>query len=40
MPPLGPSRSLDTTASALREDYRRVTRQARRVVDRLFYGTR
>jgi glutamate-ammonia-ligase adenylyltransferase len=32
------ARSLDTTAAALREDYRRVTRRARRVVERLFYG--
>ncbi|HEX6569808.1 MAG TPA: hypothetical protein VF015_11605, partial [Acidimicrobiales bacterium] len=32
------ARSLDTTPSALREDYRRVTRRARRVVERLFYG--
>ena len=32
------ARSLDTTPSNLREDYRRVTRRARRVVDRLFYG--
>jgi [glutamine synthetase] adenylyltransferase / [glutamine synthetase]-adenylyl-L-tyrosine phosphorylase len=34
------ARSLDTTAGALREDYRRVTRRARRVVERLFYGSR
>jgi glutamate-ammonia-ligase adenylyltransferase len=32
------ARSLDTTAATLREGYRRVTRQARRVVERLFYG--
>jgi [glutamine synthetase] adenylyltransferase / [glutamine synthetase]-adenylyl-L-tyrosine phosphorylase len=32
------ARSLSTTPSALREDYRRVTRRARRVVERLFYG--
>ena len=32
------ARSLDTTPGALREDYRRVTRRARRVVERLFYG--
>jgi glutamate-ammonia-ligase adenylyltransferase len=32
------ARSLDTTAAELREDYRRVTRRARRVVERLFYG--
>ncbi len=31
------ARSLETTPSDLREDYRRVTRRARRVVDRLFY---
>jgi glutamate-ammonia-ligase adenylyltransferase len=31
------ARSLDTTPSRLREDYRRVTRRARRVVERLFY---
>ncbi|MDQ3979727.1 MAG: bifunctional [glutamine synthetase] adenylyltransferase/[glutamine synthetase]-adenylyl-L-tyrosine phosphorylase [Actinomycetota bacterium] len=30
--------SLDTTPSELREAYRRVTRRARRVVERLFYG--
>jgi glutamate-ammonia-ligase adenylyltransferase len=30
--------SLGTTASALREEYRRVTRRARRVAERLFYG--
>jgi glutamate-ammonia-ligase adenylyltransferase len=33
------ARSLDTTASALREDYRRVTRRSRRVVERLFYAS-
>jgi [glutamine synthetase] adenylyltransferase / [glutamine synthetase]-adenylyl-L-tyrosine phosphorylase len=32
------ARSLETTPSLLREDYRRVTRRARRVVDRVFYG--
>jgi glutamate-ammonia-ligase adenylyltransferase len=32
------SRSLDTTPGNLREDYRRVTRRARRVVERVFYG--
>ena len=32
------ARSLGTTAGALREDYRRATRRARRVVERLFYG--
>ncbi|HET6949491.1 MAG TPA: bifunctional [glutamine synthetase] adenylyltransferase/[glutamine synthetase]-adenylyl-L-tyrosine phosphorylase [Acidimicrobiales bacterium] len=32
------ARSLDTTAGGLRESYRRVTRRARRVVERLFYG--
>lgn len=31
-------RSLGTSRSQLREDYRRVTRRARRVVERLFYG--
>ena len=32
------ARSFDTSAAALREEYRRVTRRARRVVERLFYG--
>ena len=32
------ARSLDTTAARLRDEYRRVTRRARRVVERLFYG--
>jgi glutamate-ammonia-ligase adenylyltransferase len=32
------ARSLDTTASDLRDDYRRVTRRARAVVERVFYG--
>jgi [glutamine synthetase] adenylyltransferase / [glutamine synthetase]-adenylyl-L-tyrosine phosphorylase len=32
------ARSLDTTPTALRDEYRRVTRRARRVVERLFYG--
>jgi glutamate-ammonia-ligase adenylyltransferase len=32
------ARSLGTTGPELREDYRRVTRRARRVVERLFYG--
>jgi glutamate-ammonia-ligase adenylyltransferase len=32
------ARSLETTPSRLREDYRRVTRRARRVVERVFYG--
>ena len=32
------ARALDTTAAGLRNDYRRVTRQARGVVERLFYG--
>jgi glutamate-ammonia-ligase adenylyltransferase len=32
------ARSLDTTATDLRDDYRRVTRRCRAVVDRLFYG--
>jgi hypothetical protein len=31
------ARSLDTTGPALRDDYRRVTRRSRRVVERLFY---
>jgi glutamate-ammonia-ligase adenylyltransferase len=32
------ARSLDTTAPELREQYRRVTRRARAVVERVFYG--
>ena len=32
------ARSCDTTATQLREEYRRVTRRARRVMERLFYG--
>ena len=32
------ARSLDTTPGELRESYRRVTRRARRVVERVFYG--
>lgn len=32
------ARSLDTAPVELREDYRRVTRRARTVVERLFYG--
>jgi glutamate-ammonia-ligase adenylyltransferase len=32
------ARSLGTTPASLRDDYRRVTRRARRVVERLFYG--
>ena len=32
------ARSLGTTASELRDDYRRVTRRARHVVERVFYG--
>lgn len=32
------ARSLDTTATDLRDEYRRVTRRCRRVVERLFYG--
>ena len=32
------ARSCNTTAADLREEYRRVTRRARRVVERLFYG--
>ncbi len=33
------ARSLGTTAPALREQYRRLTRRARRVTERLFYGS-
>jgi [glutamine synthetase] adenylyltransferase / [glutamine synthetase]-adenylyl-L-tyrosine phosphorylase len=33
------ARSFDTTAGRLRDDYRRVTRRARRVVERRFYGS-
>lgn len=32
------ARSLDTTATELRESYRRVTRRSRQVMERLFYG--
>ena len=32
------ARALDTTPTALREQYRRVTRRARATVERLFYG--
>jgi len=32
------ARSLDSSPTALREQYRRVTRRARRVVERVFYG--
>lgn len=32
------ARSLDTTPSGLRDEYRRLTRRARRVVERLFWG--
>ncbi len=32
------ARSLGTTSTELREQYRRVTRRSRRVVERLFYG--
>ena len=32
------ARSLGTTATDLREQYRRLTRRARRVTERLFYG--
>jgi glutamate-ammonia-ligase adenylyltransferase len=32
------ARSLGTSPPALRDEYRRVTRRARRVVERLFYG--
>ena len=43
LPTTGPTltalaRSLGTTPSELRDEYRRVTRRARRVVDRVFYG--
>ena len=34
------ARSLGTTPTELREHYRRVTRRARRVVERVFYGQR
>ena len=34
------ARSLGTTGSGLRDEYRRYTRRARRVVERLFYGDR
>jgi glutamate-ammonia-ligase adenylyltransferase len=42
LPTTGPhltalARSLGTTGSGLRDDYRRHTRRARRVVERLFY---
>ena len=45
LPTTGPqlsvlARSLGTTASGLRDEYRRSTRRARRVVERLFYGDR
>jgi glutamate-ammonia-ligase adenylyltransferase len=32
------SRALDTSPAGLREEYRRVTRRARKVVERVFYG--
>jgi glutamate-ammonia-ligase adenylyltransferase len=32
------ARSLGTTGGELREQYRRVTRRARQVVERVFYG--
>ena len=43
LPSTGPTltalaRSLGTTPPELRDEYRRQTRRARRVVDRLFYG--
>jgi glutamate-ammonia-ligase adenylyltransferase len=43
LPTTGPhlsvlARSLSTTGSGLRDEYRRRTRRARRVVERLFYG--
>jgi glutamate-ammonia-ligase adenylyltransferase len=34
------ARSLEVTPAGLREEYRRVTRRARRVVDRVFWGQR
>ncbi len=34
------ARSLGTTAAGLRDEYRRVTRRARRVVEHRFYGSR
>jgi glutamate-ammonia-ligase adenylyltransferase len=45
LPTTGPvlttlARSLDTTATGLRDEYRRRTRRCRRVVERLFYGGR
>jgi glutamate-ammonia-ligase adenylyltransferase len=45
LPTTGPylsvlARSLNTTGSGLRDEYRRCTRRARRVVERLFYGDR
>ena len=44
LPSTGPAltalaRSLGTTVTQLRDDYRRVTRRARRVMERLFYDT-
>jgi glutamate-ammonia-ligase adenylyltransferase len=43
LPTMGPhltalARSLGTTGSGLRDEYRRRTRRSRRVVERLFYG--
>jgi hypothetical protein len=32
------ARSLATSPGRLRDEYRRVTRRSRRVVERLFYG--
>jgi glutamate-ammonia-ligase adenylyltransferase len=32
------ARALETTPTALRDQYRRVTRRARTVMERLFYG--
>ena len=32
------ARACDSTANQLRDDYRRVTRRARLVMERLFYG--
>jgi glutamate-ammonia-ligase adenylyltransferase len=34
------ARSLDRTSDQLRDDYRRVTRRARAVFERVFYGAR
>lgn len=34
------ARSMDVTPAGLRDEYRRVTRRARAVMERLFYGSR